>query len=90
MAVKVKHATTVANAVSTVNYAFDTGQVAVYNFDGTENLFVRVDGTDPTIEGDDSYAVPVGSRRVITVETDGNTVVKAISAGVVKFEVEAA
>lgn len=84
------HTTTVANTADTLTFTFDAGQIAVFNVSGPEVVYVRADGIDPVVAGDDSFAVPPGSRRIIEVVTDGATEVRVISAGVNSVEVEAA
>lgn len=87
---RTKHITTVANTVATVDFTYDSGQVAIFNYEGDETVYVRADGIDPLVAGDDSFAVPAGARRVIDVTTDGPTDVRVISAGINQVEVEAA
>lgn len=77
-------------AASSTDLGTDTGRVAVLNRHASSEVFVRVDGTNPAVDGDDAYVVPAGARRVIPVATDGNTVVRLIAteAGT-KVELEA-
>ena len=74
---------------TSVTLSADVSQVAVLNRHATANVWVRVDGTDPEVDGDDTYVVPPGSRRVLEVTTAGATVVKLrADAGVTDVEVE--
>lgn len=78
-------------AASSVDLGIDTGAVGVLNRSTTgADVFVRVDGTNPAVDGNDAFVVPAGARRVIPVSTDGNTIVKLIaSAAATKVELEA-
>lgn len=85
----IRHGTAGATASSVEMEETDVNQVAVLNRDDTETLFVRTDGTDPVVEGDDSYSVPPGARRVVPVATP-DLLVRLIATGAgVKFEMEA-
>lgn len=78
-------------AAANVDLGVDVGSVAVLNRSTNgADVFVRVDGTNPAVDADDSFTVPAGFRRRIPVESNGNTVVRYIAtvAGV-KIEIEA-
>jgi hypothetical protein len=76
-------------AAADTDLGADVGRVAVLNRSATEDVFVRVDGTDAEVDGDDSRVVPAGSRRIVDVETDGDTVVSLIAtAAAVPVELE--
>lgn len=79
---------TVASTVDTVTFVQDCSQVEVIS-DGAATLYVRVDGSAPVVGGAFAYVLPSGSPsvRVISPPTGGGTVVKLISAGVVKYTV---
>lgn len=53
--------------------------VAVFNRDLAATVFARTDGATAVVEADGTYAVPPGTRRVLPVETSGNTEVDMIA-----------
>jgi hypothetical protein len=61
--------------------------VWVINRTGTGEIWVRLDGTDPTIAGNDCFLV-LGARNFPTKERD--IVVKLISSGTPDYTVEGA
>lgn len=94
MATVRKTLTTVANTVSTISFPtyFDTIQVD--NDDKTVDLWVRCDGVDPTIAGDDCIYVRAAETVLIgnplahyepAIGVAGETIIKAISTGAVQF-----
>lgn len=85
-----RHATTSADTVDEQDFAFDVGEVGVVHYAGTDPLFVRIDGEAPTTSGETgTYVVLPGTRRVIDRSAiDGPTEVRAISAGIVSYELE--
>ena len=87
----VRHVTLVAATVATVNLVNNAGRVEVTNRDGAAAVYFTVDGSTPTVEGDDTHVVPAVIDRVEVVdETAGTTsVVKLISAGTPKVSVRA-
>lgn len=66
-------------AVSSTDLGVDVGSVSILNLDPLAMVYVRVDGEDAVLEGDDSYAVPPGARRTLVVDTNGPTVVSHVS-----------
>lgn len=76
-----KHATLVATVVDRVSLNNSYGSVDVINRAALGALFVRTDGTDPTIAGDDSYAIQNNSERNIAVPASSGIVVRIISSG---------
>lgn len=66
MAARVAHQTTAANAVSVVTLTSAWNTVEVVNR-GTTELFVRTDGTAPTVGGDDCDVVPGSSAISLPV-----------------------
>lgn len=83
----VRHGTLVADTVATVSGDSSVGSVAVLNKDDTERIYIRADGTNPAVDGNDSYVVLPCSRRVLMVNADTITV-KLISSGTPDYEVE--
>lgn len=85
--------TITANAIDTVQLARDFNQVEVtcIGLGSGVDLFVTVDGTDPTVGGRNTWRL-VGhlqypSSRVIDVPTSGPTVVKLIADDVTTYSV---
>lgn len=89
MAGSPQHATLVAATVATLTFDYDAGEVEVLNVDGAAAVYVRTDGTDPTVAGTGCDVLPaaIGYAR-LKVRTDGNTVVKLISSGTPKVSVK--
>lgn len=76
---RAKHATLVANTADTVTLALNSGSVEVVNRASSgAGLFFTIDGTAPTVAGDDTFWVPAGESLIIA--TNGERVVKLISA----------
>jgi hypothetical protein len=86
MEIKVKHGTLTSNTVETVNLGHDADFVEVLNR-GTFAVYFRFDGTDPTVDGDDSEIVPPGTALEIARKAAGNAVVKLVSPGVCNYTV---
>jgi hypothetical protein len=75
----------VAAAVTIVDVFTWNGGVWVQNRDATAEMWVRLDGTDPTVAGDDCFLVQPGGRNFPT----GNGVVRVrmISSGTPSYAV---
>lgn len=84
-----KHETLTPDDETEVSFDADYGRVAVLVVTGTDPVYFRADGTAATVAGDDTYAVPVGARRVIEIDTDGPTAVSLISGAAADVEIEA-
>lgn len=68
-----KHATLSTTVVDTVTLS-DFGQlVEVVNDDGTNALWVTVDGTTPVASADNTHRVPANGRKLIDVGAPGRT-----------------
>lgn len=85
------HAITLtASTVDTVTFTDDVDVVEVIS-DGVADLYVRVDGTAPTVGGAFSYRLPAGaisSRQISIAGGDpGTIIVKLISSGATKYSV---
>jgi hypothetical protein len=63
-----KHATLVASTVDTVKFTTRPRSVEIRNFSSTAAIFYTVDGTVPTVNGDDTEQV----RPNETLEVDMN------------------
>jgi hypothetical protein len=80
--------TLVASAVDVVTFDHDCDQVSVAA-DGIAKLYFTVDGSVPTVGGQNTYELPAAvSVRTVPVPTAGGTVVKLISAGTPTYTVE--
>lgn len=81
--------TTVSNVVSTITFSTWYPYVEITN-SGAVDLWVRTDGTAPTVSGDDCTYVPFQTWKsdILNRGTGSNTVVKIISSGVTTFTVE--
>jgi hypothetical protein len=75
---KGKHATLGAATVDTVNVS-STHTVEVLNR-GAADIYFTIDGSVPTVGGDDTYIAPAGQPVVVTTDESRITVVKLISA----------
>lgn len=90
---RAKHATiAVANTaeqVTLTDLATKRGEVEVVNRDGVAAIYFTVDGSTPTVGGDDTYVLPaaIGS---FTVRSPANVaaVVKLVSAGTPQYSVQ--
>jgi hypothetical protein len=84
---RTKHETLIANTVETVNFT-DPGMhgIIVCNMGATNKIFFRLDGTNPTIAGDDTYLAAPGAYMFITQRTQ-ITEIRMISNGAQPFSV---
>lgn len=87
----IRHGTLTADTVASVDLGVDVGEVDVCNVDGAAAIYFRVDGTNPTVAGNDSYVIPaaLGASARVPVTSDGNTVVKLISVGTPAYSITA-
>lgn len=84
----IKSGTTTANTVATVTFATYYPKVEVVNRGSTE-LWLRTDGVNPTIGGDDCEVIPAASfKDTIINYTVTNTEVRLISSSAVAYTVE--
>ena len=86
MEYKVRHGETVGYVVETVNLGHDSDSVEVLNR-GSFDLYFRLDGSDPVVDGNNSEIVPVGSALEVLRVASGNATVKLISEDDVKYSV---
>jgi hypothetical protein len=84
-----RHGTLVANTVTTVTLDNDYREIEVINVDGASTIYVTVDGTVPTVGGNDTFVLPAAISSRVIVSRDGSnpTVVKLISTGTPSFSV---
>ena len=84
-----KHAILVAATVDTITITRSFGAVRVTNYaSNTVPLWVRLDGTAPTVGGDDNYIIPVGESKDLPPPATESIVVKVISANANGYSVE--
>jgi hypothetical protein len=86
----VKHATLVAATVTTVSTLADGYQrVEVTNVDGAAAVYFTIDGTTPTVAGDDCHVLPasISSMSVKDSSPGAAPTVKLISSGTPKVSV---
>jgi hypothetical protein len=86
---RAKHATLVASTVDTVTLGRDFNEVEILNRDGTAAIYFTVDGSTPTVGGDNALVIPavIGSVTESTLDISGTNVVKLISAGTPSYSV---
>lgn len=82
-----KHATLVLLTVDTVNLSGVCSYVNVYNV-GLTDMYVRFDGTNPTVTGDDAFRVDASGWRRLVNPTPYTSQVKLISAAGMGYSVE--
>lgn len=78
------HGTLTASTVATVTLTRDFQRVEVLNVTGSAAIYFTVDGSNPTVAGDDTYVVPAvtGASFSAPANASGSTtVVKLISSG---------
>ena len=90
MAARAQKVTLVASTPQTLNLT-DTlvSRVMVTNHGPTNVVYVRSDGTNPTVAGDEAHVVLVGQARELRVFDLDTTAVRLISAGTPVVTVEA-
>lgn len=83
-----KHGTLTAGVVATVDLEADYGQVEILKRDAAGEVFISVDGADPTVGGDGFHILPegVGALSLHSL-TKGSTIVKMISNAAVRYSV---
>lgn len=86
MQIVVRHGTLTADTVETVALGADADTVEVVNR-GEDEIFFRIDGTSPTVAGDDSEVVPAGTALEVDRRASGNATVKLVSSGAADFTV---
>jgi len=89
----VRSGTLTPSTVATVSNAQDVTEFAVtHHGNVTAPLYVRGDGVNPTVKGNDCYPVLPGQTkwlgRTRTAATDDGTAIKIISASAADYSVE--
>lgn len=83
---RIVHGTLTPGVVTTHTLDPATAQVTILNRSQTGEIYFRVDGTDPTVAGTDSF-VCLGSRAVNTISVVAAPVVKLISSTAANYTV---
>ena len=83
--------TLVANTADTVTIDRDANEIIVTALNTAGLIYFTVDGTAPTVAGNNTYVVPniVGASKRVTVPSAGDTVVRLISGFAAMYSVEA-
>lgn len=82
-----EHGTLTAATVATVTITAGSDILVICH--GTGPIYGRTDGVDPTVGGDDCFAVPSNGWRIVrSGDRVGTRDVKLISAGTPGFSVE--
>lgn len=88
------HGTLTASAVDTVTLSRAGAAVKIINRGGTNEIYYTLDGTAPTVGGDDCFVVPnqagASDTRVNTQGASNTCVVKLISSGAMTYSVQVA
>jgi hypothetical protein len=84
--VKAKSATLVASTVDTVNFSGGMQIFSILNRSATDVIYFTIDGSTPTVAGDDVYAVSPGDTIVFFPRSVAT--VKLISSGAAPYTVE--
>lgn len=82
---KRKHATLTGATVDTVKLQDPTSTVEVVNRDAALTIYFTVNGTDPTVAGDDTIVLPPSAAYHWLAPTD---TVKLISSGAAAYSVQ--
>lgn len=83
-----KHATLVATVVDTVNFSASVGYVRVHNRSNLGPLYFRLDGTNPSVGGDDSFVVDGNGEKVMVVPDPANVSVRLVASIAASYSVE--
>lgn len=76
----VRQKTLVADTVDTVTFDRDCDEIEVLIASGTDRIYFTVDGSTPTVAGNNTHEVLGGTALRVPVATSGDTVVKLISS----------
>lgn len=82
------HGTLTAGVVTTVDLEADYGQVEILKRDAAGEMYISVDGANPTVGGDGFHILPEGVGAIsLHSLTRGSTIVKMISDSAVRYSV---
>ena len=83
-----KHSTLIVGVVDTINLAEAFSYVRVTNKSNVGVLYVRTDSINPTVAGDDTFAVQENSEKNIIVPDISAIQVRIISSVAAQYSVE--
>jgi hypothetical protein len=86
MQTAVRHGALTANTVATVALPIDADTVEVVNR-GDADIFFTINGTVPTVDGNDVEIVTAGTALEIDRRAAGNVTVKLVSTGTPDYTV---
>lgn len=82
---RIKHGTLVAATVTTVDLDDNVSAAEVVNVDGAAAIYFRVDGTNPTVAGDNCQVLPAAVGAALVVATPHAVEARLISSGTPKY-----
>jgi hypothetical protein len=88
-----KHATLASSVVDIVTVSRSYGQVRIVNRSsggGAAAIFVRLDGVDPAVTADNTFAVSPGQEKLLLPPATESIEVRVISSGAAPYSVEGA
>lgn len=87
-----KHLTLAASVVDSITFSGNPKTVEVCNRDGAAAIYFTVDGSVPTVGGDDCFVVAAAAGAALSVDASATaaTVVKLISSGTPAYSVTGA
>lgn len=86
---RAKHATLGAAAADAITFRTRHYTVRVTNLDGTQVIYGTLDGSVPTVGGDDTFVVPAGKVREFDNMGQGISTVGLISTAGGQYNIEA-
>jgi hypothetical protein len=83
---RISHGTLVANVIKKVSCAAYTTRITVVNRSQTGEIYFTIDGTDPSIGGDDSN-VALGTTTVPTLSPTAACEIRLLSSAALNYSV---
>lgn len=85
----IRHGTLVASTISTVTFPSDVLQLEIINRSGSAEIYYTVDGSAPTVGGNDVPVLPAAICVDKTISPgSGATVIKLISSGTPTYTIK--
>lgn len=81
------HETLAMNTVDTVEFDVADREIEVLNRVGTDEIYFTIDGTTPTVGGENCYVLPAAMGSLKVPVRASTTVVKLISASACEYSV---
>lgn len=85
---RVKNGTLLAAVVDTITFGQSAGEVRITNLSAALAIYITLDGSAPTIAGDDCYAIAPLQTRSFGPADVSRPVVNIISSGAAVYSVE--